>query len=71
MIFIFLNFVNNFKTLDFDVLINIQRNKYHFFNKYKDEIMISYLVDFYELDDKKFKDLKFKIQSAGESFKGC
>ena len=72
MIFIFLNFVNNFKTLDFDDF-----NKYSketnkiFFNKYKDEIMISYLVDFYELDDNKFKDLKFKIQSMSESFKNC
>ena len=33
--------------------------------------MISYLVDFYKLDDIKFRSLKFKIQEMRESFQTC
>ena len=72
MVFVFFNFMYNYKILNFKEFnkLNNQHKKIYY-NKYKDQIMSLYLLDYYKLDSKNFNSLRRKLSELKINFKNC
>ena len=72
MLFVFFNFMYNYKILNFkgfNKFLIISNKMYY--NKYKDEIMTLYLLDYYKLDNQNFNSLRRKLSELKINFKNC